>query len=164
MTNNHLRHIFIIFIIISLSGCAQYSRDMLWENKIKPTPYDAPDHFVRPDRWSDEYVTYAWLGYATVLINFYGTWIITDPVLLDRIGPPVVFDNLFGIKRITQLPLADNELPAVDIVLVSHPHFDHLDLASLRLLNESANYNLVVPALTKDLIGKEIKTSLSSTG
>ena len=157
MTNNHLRHIFIIFIIILLSGCAQYSRDMLWENKIKPTPYDAPDHFVRPGRWSDEEVTYAWLGHATVLINFYGTWIVTDPVLLDRIGPPEVFDNLFGIKRITQLPLTDDELPAVDIVLVSHPHFDHLDLASLRQLNESADYNLVVPALTKDLIDEEIK-------
>ena len=59
MANNRRRHMLIIFIIISLSGCAQYSRDMLWENKIKPTPYDVPDQFVRPGRWSDEEVTYA---------------------------------------------------------------------------------------------------------
>ena len=130
---------------------------MLWQNKIKPTPYDALDHRVKPGYWSDDEVTYAWLGHATVLMNFYGTLVVTDPVLLDRIGPPEIFDNIFGIKRIKQLPLDLEDFPAVDIVLVSHPHFDHLDLASLRLLNESADYTLVVPALNKDLVEEEVK-------
>jgi len=155
-----VHYIFVIFLFISLTGCAQYTRDLLWVNKIKSTPYDKPDHIVRPDSWSDEAVTYAWLGHATVLINFYGTLIVTDPVLLERIGPPEIFDNLFGIKRITQLPLDLENFPAVDIALVSHPHFDHLDLASLRHLNENSDYTLVVPALNKDLIDDEIKNTV----
>lgn len=54
--------------------------------------------------------------------------ILTDPVLLDRIGPPEIFDNFFGIKRITQLPLNADDFPETDVVLISHAHFDHRDL------------------------------------
>lgn len=145
-------YIFVVALALFLTGCAQYTRDMVWENKIKPTPYEKPAHVVKPENWDDSAITYAWLGHATVLINFYGVKIITDPVLLDRIGPPEVFDNIFGIKRITQLPVEGENIPEVDVVLISHAHFDHLDLASLRKLNERDGPILVVPALTENLV------------
>jgi L-ascorbate metabolism protein UlaG (beta-lactamase superfamily) len=60
----------------------------------------------------------AWLGHATVLINMYGVRILTDPVLFRRIGIDV------GVGTLGPLRL-------VNLLLVSHAHFDHLDTPSL---------------------------------
>lgn len=150
-----LRCIAFALHLLLLTGCSQYTRDLFWENKIVPTPFEQTKYIVKPELWRDDAITYSWLGHATVLINFYGTTILTDPVLLERIGPPEIFDNLFGIKRLTQLPLDAEQLTGIDLVLISHPHFDHLDLASLRQLQLKNNYTLIVPALTKDLLENE---------
>jgi L-ascorbate metabolism protein UlaG (beta-lactamase superfamily) len=66
-------------------------------------------------------VTY--LGHATVLIEMDGVLLLTDPVLRSRVGPLV---------RLVAVP--GPILPKVDAVLISHPHWDHLDPPSLRLL------------------------------
>jgi len=83
-----------------------------------------------PARWRDNAITLAWLGHATVLINFYGVRILTDPVLFRRIGVDLVLGSL-GPLRLIQCALAPEELPEIDVVLVSHAHFDHLDTPSL---------------------------------
>ena len=80
--------------------------------------------------WSDNAVTLAWLGHATVLINFFGLRILTDPVLYSRIGVDLGLGTL-GPMRLVQSALTPDELPEIDLVLVSHAHFDHLDTASL---------------------------------
>jgi len=90
---------------------------------------DAP-HKPRPHDWSDNAITLAWLGHATVLINFYGLRIITDPVLFPRIGVDVGVGSI-GPVRLVNCALAPDELPEIDLVLVSHAHFDHLDTPSL---------------------------------
>jgi L-ascorbate metabolism protein UlaG (beta-lactamase superfamily) len=83
-----------------------------------------------PAGWSDNAVTLAWLGHATVLVNFYGVRILTDPTLYSRIGVDLGVGSL-GPLRLTQCALDANELPEIDLVLVSHAHFDHLDTPSL---------------------------------
>jgi L-ascorbate metabolism protein UlaG (beta-lactamase superfamily) len=65
-----------------------------------------------------------------VLINFYGVRILTDPVLFDRIGINAGFATI-GPRRLTACALSPSELPEIDLVLVSHAHFDHLDRRSL---------------------------------
>jgi L-ascorbate metabolism protein UlaG (beta-lactamase superfamily) len=80
--------------------------------------------------WSDSAITLAWLGHATVLVNFYGFWILTDPVLFSRIGVDLRVGSL-GPLRLVQCALPPDELPELDLVLVSHAHFDHLDTPSL---------------------------------
>jgi L-ascorbate metabolism protein UlaG (beta-lactamase superfamily) len=75
-------------------------------------------------------VTLAWLGHATVLINFYGVRILTDPVLYSRIGVDLGVGSL-GPLRLTACALGPEEIPEVELVLVSHAHFDHLDTPSL---------------------------------
>jgi len=65
-----------------------------------------------------------------VLINFYGLRILTDPVLFNRIGVDLGIGS-FGPQRLVQCALAADEMPAIDLVLVSHAHFDHLDTPSL---------------------------------
>src|SRR5689334_15724283 len=67
----------------------------------------------QPNDWSNERLTAAWLGHATVLLNFFGITILTDPVLLRRIGIPVPFTAI-GLKRLTAPALAISDLPPID--------------------------------------------------
>ena len=61
----------------------KFVRDRWEERRVPVLP--AP-HKPEPARWSDERLTVAWLGHATVLLNFYGTWLLTDPALRPRVG------------------------------------------------------------------------------
>jgi L-ascorbate metabolism protein UlaG (beta-lactamase superfamily) len=90
----------------------------------------AAPHTPHPQSWSDHAITLAWLGHATVLINFYGVRILTDPVLFRRIGIDLGLGTL-GPLRLVQCALSPDAIPEIDLVLVSHAHFDHLDTASL---------------------------------
>src|SRR5262250_516762 len=75
-----------------------------------------------PAAWSDNGITLAWLGHATVLINFYGVRVLTDPALFPRIGVDVWVRSI-GPMRLTACALPASALPAIDLVLVSHAHF-----------------------------------------
>src|SRR5438067_9198871 len=90
----------------------------------------------RPATWSDAQVTIAWLGHATVLINFFGVKILTDPVLFPRIGIRLLGFSI-GPKRLTAPALEFHDLPKIDLVLLSHAHFDHFDLRTLRCFGKS---------------------------
>src|ERR1043165_5781068 len=61
----------------------KFVRDRVEERR---TPVLPAPHKPEPSTWSDDRLTVAWLGHATVLINFYGTWLLTDPALRSRIG------------------------------------------------------------------------------
>src|SRR5919199_4844302 len=108
----------------------KFVRDRFEESRVPVLP--AP-HKPRPAEWSDERLTAAWLGHATVLINFYGTWLLTDPALRSRIGVRVGALTL-GPRRLVRPALSFRELPPLDAVLVSHAHMDHCDLGTLRRL------------------------------
>jgi L-ascorbate metabolism protein UlaG (beta-lactamase superfamily) len=90
----------------------------------------AAPHTPTPATWSDNAVTLAWLGHATVLLNFYGVRILTDPTLFRRIGVDLGIGSL-GPLRLTECALAADAVPEIDLVLVTHAHFDHLDTPSL---------------------------------
>ena len=87
-----------------------------------------------PSSWDDARLTVAWLGHATVLMNFYGTWLLTDPALRSRIGIALRGGLTLGPRRLVEPPLAIRQLPALDAVLISHAHMDHCDLGTLRRL------------------------------
>ena len=87
-------------------------------------------HTPTPRTWNDNAVTLAWLGHATVLFNFYGVRILTDPTLFRRIGVDVGVGSI-GPLRLVECALPANQVPEIDVVLVSHAHFDHLDTPSL---------------------------------
>lgn len=71
-----------------------------------------------------------WLGHATVLLQSGSFNLLTDPVFSERASPL----TWIGPKRRTPLPLSPADLPTLDAVLISHNHYDHLDIASLRAL------------------------------
>lgn len=103
----------------------------LWREANDRTPIASAFARPRPETWSNDHLTAAWLGHATVLINFYGITILTDPALCGRIGIRLPFFTL-GPKRLTQPALTFDELPRIDLVLLSHAHFDHLDRPTLK--------------------------------
>lgn len=119
-------------------------------------PIAAPPHRPDPSRWSDDQFTIAWLGHATVLINFYGTWLLTDPALRSRVGVRVSGVTL-GPRRLVQPALSARELPPLDAVLISHAHMDHCDLGTLRRLPRATH--AVVQRGNSDLARRFIRTS-----
>jgi L-ascorbate metabolism protein UlaG (beta-lactamase superfamily) len=102
-----------------------------------------------PSKWSDARVTAAWIGHATVLINVFGITILTDPVLFPRIGIRLPGFTI-GPKRLTAPALQFHELPRIDLILLSHAHFDHFDLRTLRRFNK--NTTVVTAPNTADLL------------
>jgi L-ascorbate metabolism protein UlaG (beta-lactamase superfamily) len=104
----------------------------------------------RPNEWPDNHLSAAWLGHSTVLLNFFGVTILTDPVLLSRIGIPLGFTAI-GPKRLTKPALEIDELPPIDLILLSHAHFDHLDWRTLRRFD--ARTQVVTALRTRDLLG-----------
>ena len=102
-----------------------------------------------PTEWSDDRITAAWLGHATVLINFFGIKILTDPVLFPRIG--IRLPGLtVGPKRLTASALAIHDLPKIDILLLSHAHFDHFDIRTLHRFDRSTT--VITAHRTSDLL------------
>lgn len=102
-----------------------------------------------PVSWPDNRLTVAWLGHATVLLNFHGSWVLTDPALERRIGVGRGLAKL-GPKRLVEPALRPGELPALDLVLLSHAHMDHTDLGTLRRL--STGTPVVVQTGNRDLV------------
>src|SRR5438094_7012779 len=86
-----------------------------------------------PESWSNDDLTAAWIGHSTVLINFFGIKILTDPVLFPRIG--IRLPGLtIGPKRLTAPALQFHELPGTDLILLAHAPFAHFDLSQLHRL------------------------------
>src|SRR5450432_212724 len=79
-----------------------------------------------PNAWPDTGLHAAWLGHSTVLIKVDGVTIVTDPVLSLRAGIRVGPATL-GVKRLVEPALMMDELPPIDVILLSHAHFDHFD-------------------------------------
>ena len=74
-----------------------------------------------------------WLGHSTVLIEIDGVRVLTDPVWGPRASPL----RLAGPRRFQPVPVALNAMPPVDVVIVSHDHYDHLDYPTIRALAKS---------------------------
>jgi L-ascorbate metabolism protein UlaG (beta-lactamase superfamily) len=102
-----------------------------------------------PSKWSDRQVTLAWIGHSTVLINFFGITILTDPVLVPRIGIRLPGFTI-GPKRLIAPALSFDELPKIDLVLLSHAHFDHLDLRTLGCFDRTTR--VITARATSDLL------------
>lgn len=87
------------------------------------------------------------VGHATLLIQLAGHNILTDPLWSRRASP----SRLVGPSRVTEPGIAFDKLPPIDTVLLSHNHYDHLDMATLRRL-EAVHRPLIVTPLGNDSI------------
>ena len=93
-----------------------------------------PDHVVihpvaPPARVEGDAMLATWVGHATVLVQTQGINILTDPVWSRTVGPRGI-----GPGRVAEPGIAFDTLPKIDVVLVSHDHYDHMDLVTLKKL------------------------------
>ncbi len=71
-----------------------------------------------------------WIGWSSVLVEIDGRAILTDPIWSERCSP----STLVGPKRFHAPPISLGELPHIDVVVISHDHYDHLDMPVIRAL------------------------------
>ena len=112
--------------------------------RLPPSPH-------RPDlsRWDEHQLAAAWLGHATVLLRLGGKTVITDPVLSARVGLGLGLIT-GGPRRLVSPALSVRQLPPLDLILLSHAHFDHLDRPTLARLDKRTP--VVAAHATADLI------------
>ena len=75
-------------------------------------------------RLKDEVI---WVGQSTLVVNHAGMNVMTDPVFADRASP----FTFAGPKRVSKLPFKVRDLPQIDVVVISHNHYDHLDKGAI---------------------------------
>lgn len=111
-----------------------------WPDRVAVTPAKPPAR-VESDR-----MLATWVGHSTVLVQTHGLNILTDPVWSSSAGP-------FGVgpTRVAEPGIRLADLPKIDLVLVSHDHYDHLDLATLRKLWDR-DRPLIVTSLGNDSV------------
>ncbi len=80
---------------------------------------------------SEDDLTVTWLGHSTTLLQMQGMNILFDPVL-SMISSPVSF---VGSERFSDLPITAEELPYIDLVIVTHDHYDHLDYPTIKKID-----------------------------
>ncbi len=116
----------------SVKGMVEFFR--AGENRVPANPL--PMRAINSDVFANsggQGLNVAWLGHSTVLIEIEGRRILTDPVFSERISPV----SFLGPKRFTGgLPITAEELPELDVVLISHDHYDHLDYPSILALKD----------------------------
>jgi hypothetical protein len=119
-----------------------------WPPHFDTTPYRAPAEPVLHG------IRVLWIGHSTTLIQTPHLNIITDPLLFDSIGPSV-----FGLKAVTNPGVRIESLPTIDLILISHNHYDHLDLRSLHALVD--RQRTAPPTI---LVGRGVGTLLKNAG
>jgi L-ascorbate metabolism protein UlaG (beta-lactamase superfamily) len=90
-----------------------------------------------------------WLGHSTLLIEIDGVRILSDPVWGPRASP----STLVGPKRFQPVPVSLRNMPPVDVVMISHDHYDHLDYPTIRALAKSQ-----VPFVTSLGVGAHLES------
>lgn len=111
-----------------------------WPGRVPVTPGKPPARVEGAE------MRVTWIGHSTVLVQADGVNILTDPVWSDTVGPWG-----FGPRRVAAPGVRFEDLPRIDIVLVSHNHYDHMDLATLRRLWDR-DRPLVVTSLGNDSV------------
>ncbi|WP_243359067.1 MBL fold metallo-hydrolase [Fundidesulfovibrio terrae] len=123
------------------------SRSVPWPAKVHNTRRDLP-----PERVHGEAVRITCIGHSTVLIQTAGVNILTDPVFSERTGPVMI-----GPRRVREPGLSLAALPPIDVVLVTHNHYDHLDLPSLAALWRGHRPRLIAPLGDARLVERAAK-------
>lgn len=146
----------------------------------KRTPYIKGNRFIYPDEWNldgmsknkklsknrtvpknkirasvpelsschgDDY-KFTWFGHSSVLLQTEGMNIFIDPVLRERFFP---LPGL-GPKRFSEMPIKPDDIPHIDVVLITHDHHDHLEPRTLKALDRKTDRYIVPLGVEKHLI------------
>lgn len=113
-----------------------YSKRNSWPKKINISQTNRPTILV-----ANEDIRVTNVGHATFLIQVGGLNILTDPVWSERVGPL----KFWGPKRVIGPGILFDDLPKVDVLWISHNHYDHLDLPTIKKLWKKFSPRIVAP-------------------
>jgi L-ascorbate metabolism protein UlaG (beta-lactamase superfamily) len=117
--------------------------------KLCPSPFAG----ARPDlRATGTALRVTMIGHASLLIQTEGFNILTDPVWSERASPL----SFVGPKRHNPPGVALGDLPPIDLVLVTHNHYDHLDLPTLKALHARHRLHIITPLGNETIIRKAV--------
>ncbi len=116
-----------------------------WPRQVKNGAHPHP-----PQRHDAETFSVTFIGHATVLIQICGLNILTDPFFSDRTSPV----SFAGPKRARLPGIALKDLPPIDFILLSHNHYDHLDLAALAQIHNRFEPVIITPLGNGTIVAK----------
>jgi L-ascorbate metabolism protein UlaG (beta-lactamase superfamily) len=126
-----------------------------WKLTSRPEPspqfFSDVEESKPPQRVEGNRLAVTLVNHSTVLLQQNGSNILTDPIWSERASP----FRSFGPRRKRKPGVRREDLPQIDIVLISHNHYDHLDLESLRWLAERGDSAFVVPVGVARLLRSE---------
>ena len=130
------------------------ARQPKWPDSMPVLRTDIP-----PISISEGIIRVSYVGHVTFLIQTAGLNILTDPVWSDRVSP----FSFVGPKRVTKPGIKFDDLPKIDIVLISHNHYDHMDINTIAKLWTRDKPQIIVPlkneiVLQSKIPGIEVKT------
>ncbi len=120
--------------------------DPKWPTWVENKTYPLPAKTIN----DDTAFSVTFINHATVLIQLPGVNILTDPIWSDRASP----FSWVGPKRVRAPGLRLDQLPPIDVILLSHNHYDHMDIATLKKLQQKFN-PLIITGLGNDLYLKK---------
>lgn len=122
-----------------------FSDFLRWQFTREPVKWPAaianPAMGKPPARVDGNAMLVTMVGHASVLIQSGGLNVLTDPVWSNQVGPT----SFLGPSRVRPPGVAFADLPKIDAVVVSHNHYDHMDIPTLRMLWERDRAKIVVP-------------------
>lgn len=137
---------FLEVVFTMLTGCGRY-----WDlakivgynfaYEIQHPVHPPTARLKSPEDLSNHKVWAGWIGHSTVLLSISGTLVLTDPNFSSRIKIA---------RRVVALPIEPEEIRNLHIILLSHAHYDHLDVSSLKRLPKEAL--MVIPPGCRDLV------------
>lgn len=119
-------------------------------SKLLPEVKPDMKEFVKP---SDE-IKVVWFGHSTFLLNLEGKIILVDPVFSGSAAP-----FSFMAKRFQKPVLELSELPPIDYVVISHDHYDHLDMESIKFFKDKKTLFLAPLGVGSHMIGWGIESN-----
>ncbi len=102
------------------------------QGQIREPRFEVPVVAIAPESLrvpASRALRVSWIGHASVLVEIDGVRIMTDPVLSDVVSPVPI-----GPRRLHRAPIALEDLSGIDAVVISHDHYDHLDMKTVQHL------------------------------
>ena len=120
------------------------TKEYIFGKRIDPKPLlDFPIYPLHAEQWEEiraGQFSFSWLGHSSVIISLENQIILVDPILNERASP----FSWVGPKRFHPSPVTAEELPGIDVVLITHDHYDHLEKSTLIAINKKVE-RFIVP-------------------
>jgi L-ascorbate metabolism protein UlaG (beta-lactamase superfamily) len=121
----------------------KYIKKQFFSSRIDPKPKgELPLKPIQSNEWiglDKSNLFFAWLGHSSILITLDEKTILVDPVLEKRASPV----SWIGPKRFHPPPVIAKDLPPIDVVLITHDHYDHLEKTTVKQLSDKTGLFLV---------------------